>query len=158
MKGEEIEENIETSIEININAFIPEKYIPNENHKLEIYKKIASIRSQQDADEIEEEIEDRFGNIPEQIRNLIHISFIKSVAQKIGISNISETKTHVKLQFKNASYMKPTMITEAVKFYGNRIEINGGTPPYIKLRYYNQQRKYKDLKQLLEKISGLHNQ
>ncbi|MBF8983634.1 transcription-repair coupling factor [Lutibacter sp. B2] len=158
MKGEEIEENIETSIEININAFIPEKYIPNENHKLEIYKKIAGIRSQQDADEIEEEIEDRFGNIPEPVRNLIHISFIKSVAQRIGISNISETKTHVKLQFENASYMKPMMITEAVKFYGNRIEINGGTPPYIKLSYYNEQRKYKDLKQLLEKISSLHNQ
>ncbi|MEW9122668.1 MAG: transcription-repair coupling factor, partial [Thermotaleaceae bacterium] len=94
MKGEKIEDFVETSIEINVNAYILESYIENETYKLDVYKKIASIRDQQDVYNIEEELEDRFGSIPEAVTNLIAIAYIKAMAQKCGITQITETNSH----------------------------------------------------------------
>jgi transcription-repair coupling factor (superfamily II helicase) len=155
LKGEEVIDDIETSVEININAFIPGRYIQDEKHKLEIYKKIATIRSKDDSEEVEEEILDRFGTLPKEVSNLIDIAYMKAIAQKLGIINISETKTHAKLIFKDAKYMNPMILAELISFYKNRIEINGGKEPYIRLKYYNDARKYSDLKQLLDKIDSL---
>nr|WP_246637561.1 transcription-repair coupling factor [Crassaminicella profunda] len=156
MKGEEIQEIPETSIEINVNAFIPEKYITNESHKLEIYKKIASIRDKQDTYELEEEIEDRFGNIPETVMNLISIAYIKAMAQKMGMVHISETETHAKFVFDEAGRMNPLVISEMIGFYGNRIDINVGNNPHIRLKYYFYNKRLKEIRGFLEKISGFN--
>nr|WP_168198205.1 transcription-repair coupling factor [Crassaminicella thermophila] len=156
MKGEQIEEITEANIEINVNAFIPEKYIMNESHKLEIYKKIASIRDKQDAYDLEEEIEDRFGNIPQPVMNLISIAYIKAMAQKLGIVHISETDTHVKLEFDKGSRMNPMLISEMIGLYGNRIHINASANPYIRFTYYFYNNRLKEIKDFLEKISGFN--
>ncbi|WP_243109438.1 transcription-repair coupling factor [Anaerophilus nitritogenes] len=155
MKGEQIQENIETSIEINVNAFIPEGYILNENHKLELYKKIASIKDKQDVEDLEQEIEDRFGDIPKAVMNLVAIAHIKAMAQKIGITRITETKMHGKLEFHVSSKINPFMISEMVEEYGNRVYINAGNTPYIKFRYSTLEQRIRELQNFLEKISSL---
>jgi len=71
LKGDHIEEFEDTIIEINIDAYIPEEYIKNQAHKIEIYKKIASIRNIDDMYKIEEEIRERFGSIPVNTQNLL---------------------------------------------------------------------------------------
>lgn len=157
MKGEQVEPVIETAVEISVNAFIPEKYIPNENHKLEIYKKIASIRDKQDAYDIEEEIEDRFGTIPETVMNLITIAYIKAMAQKLGIIHVSETESYGKLAFDTVNRINPRFIGEIIGCYGNRIQINAGTNPHIRFVYRNFNNRHYELREFLEKISGFHN-
>ncbi|MCT4607205.1 MAG: transcription-repair coupling factor [Marinisporobacter sp.] len=156
MKGEEIQEVPDTSIEINVNAFIPEKYITNESHKLEIYKKIAAIRDQQDVYDLEEEIEDRFGNIPEAVMNLISIAYIKAMAQKVGIVHITETETHAKFIFDEASRMNPLMISEVIGFYGSRIDVNVGNNPHIRIKYYFYNKRLKEVRKVLEKINSFN--
>ncbi|QXM07225.1 transcription-repair coupling factor [Crassaminicella indica] len=156
LKGEEIQEVPDTAIEINVNAFIPEKYIMNESHKLEIYKKIASIKDKQDVYDLEEEIEDRFGNIPEAVMNLIAIAYIKAMAQRMGIVTISETKMHAKFVFDEASRINPLMISEMIGFYGNRIDVNVGNNPHIRLKYYFYNNRLKEISGFLEKISGFN--
>ncbi|TCO71369.1 transcription-repair coupling factor [Marinisporobacter balticus] len=154
MKGEKIEEIIETSIEIHINAFIPAKYIVNETHRLEIYKKMASIRDGQDVYDLEEEIEDRFGNLPEAVMNLISIAYIKAMAQNLGVVRITETKTHAKLEFDKANRMNPMVISEVIAFYGKRIQVSVGINPHITLKYYFENQRIKEIRGCLEKISG----
>lgn len=71
LRGEHTEEEIGTTVELRVDAHIPESYIHNQNQRIDIYKKIASITSLQDSYDVEEEIEDRFGTIPPPVRNVI---------------------------------------------------------------------------------------
>ena len=82
LKGETISETIDTMIELQINAHIPETYITDVNQKIEIYKKVAYIESQEEINDIEEEVEDRFGDVPESVRNLFEISIYKKYSEK----------------------------------------------------------------------------
>ncbi|MFZ5966673.1 MAG: transcription-repair coupling factor [Bacillota bacterium] len=155
LKGEELTKDVEASIEINVNAYIPENYISNENQKFEIYKKIAATRDKQDAYGIEEEIEDRFGTIPEPVMNLIAIAYIKAMAQKAGITTVSETSSYAKFQFHGEYKINLPLIGEIIHSYGNRIHFHGGIQPYLMLKYRNQANKLKEIRELLEKISGM---
>ncbi|NLI60636.1 MAG: transcription-repair coupling factor, partial [Clostridiales bacterium] len=85
LQGEEPEKPIEVTIDIKVNGYIEDDYIPLEGQKIEIYKKIAAIENLQDKYDIEEELEDRFGDIPESVANLVDIAYIKALAGRFGI-------------------------------------------------------------------------
>ena len=89
LKGETVQKPMEITIDIRVNAYIDDGYIPLEGQKIEIYKKIAAIENLQDKYDIEEELEDRFGDIPEPVSNLIDIAYIKALAGGLGISEVS---------------------------------------------------------------------
>lgn len=158
LKGEEVEDIVETSLDINVNAFISSKYISNEKYKLEIYKKIASIREKEDAYNIEEEIEDRFGTLPESVYNLISISYIKVLAQKLKISSISEMKKGFKFEFSNKYKLDPYLLAKISQEFGKRIMVNCSNTPYFIYNIYNykisQSKKLKEIINMLEKIRG----
>ena len=90
-KGEPVKEERTVRVALSADAFLPESYIINEEQKLEIYKKIAAIESTEDYDEVREELRDRFGDIPAPAGNLLRIALIRSVAGRIGITEISGT-------------------------------------------------------------------
>ena len=87
-KGEPIKEERMVRVNLSADAFLPESYIINEEQKLEIYKKIAAIESTDDYDDVKEELADRFGEIPAPAGNLLRIALIRSVAARIGITEI----------------------------------------------------------------------
>jgi transcription-repair coupling factor (superfamily II helicase) len=157
-KGEKVEETIETSIDINVNAFISSDYISNERYKLEIYKKIASIRDKEDAYNIEEEIEDRFGTLPQPVYNLISISYIKILAQKLKINLISEIKDGLKFEFDNKYKLDPYLLANISDAFGRRIIMNCSNNPYFTYRFndktLNQNKKLNEIIDMLEKIRG----
>lgn len=88
LKGEKIEEKIETEIKLNVNAYIPYSYISNEVDKIEVYKKIASVENKEDYEDVKEELCDRFGEMPIEVEALIDISYIKSIGSDLKISKI----------------------------------------------------------------------
>ena len=78
MKGEStIREDYETAIDLDIDAFIPERYIRNEAQKLDIYKRIAAISNEEEYDDMLEELMDRFGEPPRSVQNLLSIAWLK---------------------------------------------------------------------------------
>ncbi|MBF1051663.1 MAG: transcription-repair coupling factor, partial [Peptostreptococcaceae bacterium] len=95
LKGIQEEERVSTEVYIGVNAYIPDTYIEDEIQKMEIYKKIASISSKEDYFEIQAEIEDRYSNIPYQVENLLKISSIRSLGEKIGIEKISQKNKQI---------------------------------------------------------------
>lgn len=99
IKGEIDQEPIETTVDIKIDAFIPASYIEDEIQKIEVYKKIAAIESMNDYREIEEELKDRYSNIPEAVYNLMHIAYVKSLAKSILIEEIKEVGKEVRFKF-----------------------------------------------------------
>ncbi len=91
LRGEEIEEEVDTEIDIKVNAYIPTEYIEDEMDKIEMYKKIASIRDLEDKYNIEEEMEDRFSDIPYSVYALTDVAYIRALGKKLRIGRISKT-------------------------------------------------------------------
>jgi transcription-repair coupling factor (superfamily II helicase) len=123
-----------------------------------MYKKIASISSQQDLFDIEEEIEDRFGDIPNVVRNLLTIAYIKQLAQKCGISNISQKNNNIAIKFKSDKYVSPHAAMQIAGDYRGRILFTASEQPYFTLKTAEEKTEelLKEIKELVEKISSLH--
>lgn len=80
LKGEIEEEPYTTTVDLNVDAFIPVSYIPNEYQKLDIYKRIAGIENEAEMDDMLEELIDRYGDIPRKVQQLLQIALLKSLA------------------------------------------------------------------------------
>ncbi|WP_315117238.1 transcription-repair coupling factor [uncultured Clostridium sp.] len=120
LKGEIDKEPIETSIELKVDAYIPGSYIEDETQKIEIYKKIASINDYEDFIDIQEELEDRFSNIPSSVANLMDIAYLRSVAKSLGIEEIKEKGEEILIQFENMERLNDC-IRKGIKTNYNRI-------------------------------------
>ncbi len=88
-KGEKVEEKKECLIDLDVNAYIPESYISSPSLRIQGYKKIAGIEDQADSYAVAEELEDRFGEIPDAVYRLIDVAMIRAEARKIGIAEIT---------------------------------------------------------------------
>lgn len=121
LKGETREEIVETTIEIKIDAFIPSTYINDEVEKIQIYKKIAAIENIQDKNLIEEELEDRFGNIPLSVYNLINIAYIKCLARDIGIEELKQKSGEILFIYKDNLKMDTSKIQSMINKSNGRI-------------------------------------
>jgi transcription-repair coupling factor (superfamily II helicase) len=88
MKGERIEEEIETSMNLGVDIYIPKNYITDENIRMTFYKKIASAQTDQRLDDIRNELRDRFGALPANVENLLHFVRVKRFAQQLGVISI----------------------------------------------------------------------
>ena len=82
LKGKKEEADYATTIDLDIDAFIPESYIKNEYQKLDIYKRIAAIESEEEMDDMIEELIDRFGDIPKKVELLLEVARLKNLAQQ----------------------------------------------------------------------------
>lgn len=134
LQGINSEEEFETSIDININAYIPSEYIENEEQKLEIYKKISSIKTYEDFLDVQEEIEDRYGDIPTSVQNLLDIALIKSQAHSINIISINQKIDKLIITYKNQTFIKEETIIKLIKDYKNKLLFTSAGNPYITLK------------------------
>ena len=154
IKGEEIVENIETSVDINISAYIPSRYISNGEQKLEIYKKIANIKTRDDFFDVQDEIIDRFGNIPDVTQNLLDIALLKSIANKLGITSISQKKNNIIISFSENSKVDLEKITKLVLENSDKLLFTAGISPYM--TYKNKDKlDIEQIRDLLEMIENL---
>ncbi len=88
MKGERIAEEVETSMNLGVDIYIPKNYITDENLRMTFYKKIASAQNDQRLEDIRNELRDRFGAVPPNIDNLLHFVKVKRYAQSLGVISI----------------------------------------------------------------------
>jgi transcription-repair coupling factor (superfamily II helicase) len=88
MKGERIEEEVETSMNLGVDIYIPKNYISDENLRMTFYKKVASASTDDRLDEIRNELRDRFGALPQNVENLIRFVQVKRFAQQMGVVSI----------------------------------------------------------------------
>lgn len=123
----------ETAFSLPISAIIPERYIENEVLRLQMYKKIAVIESDEDEMEITDELLDRFGDIPKETVNLIKISKIRSMAGKLGIKEIMQQGYKIIFKLWDNIKLSESMMAGLIEAYGERLMINGGKDPYIRL-------------------------
>lgn len=131
LKGEEIFDRFETSIDIKISAYIPESFIDDEERKLEIYKKISHITGEEDYNEVWEEIEDRYGDLPLSVKNLLDISYLKATANKTGITSVMQKGNNIVCTFKNDANIDIERLMQIIKDSRSKILLTSGQNPYI---------------------------
>lgn len=97
--GQNVERKRETEIDLNVSAYLPKDYISAEQQRIEIYKTIASIENEQDMEKVTEEIIDVYSDMPQSVNYLLHIAYIKSLAQKIGVKKLKQTGEMLNIDF-----------------------------------------------------------
>ena len=125
-------EDFTTSIDIDVDAYIPTQYILNEEQKLEIYKRIASIENQGESEDMKDELIDRFGEVPIEVNNLLRISLIRDRAHKLFIPEIKGGKGTVEIKINPNARINGKNIPKLLKKYGNRMSFKPtGYPLFI---------------------------
>ena len=110
-KGEPEQPETETLIDLPVSAFIPESYIQSHSQRIGAYKRIAAIDSLDGFYDVYDEIEDRYGTVPQTVHNLMEIAFIKNSARRCGIAEITGSSAQVIFRFdeKNLPPMQPVI-------------------------------------------------
>ena len=134
IRGTVIDERSETSVSLNISAFIPKEYIKGENYRIEMYKKISMIYSQEDAYDVYEEIEDRYGTLPKSVENLINISLLRSMASECGISEIKQKERNAVLVLDKDKKLDLKIISGLIEQFKDLILFSPTGSPYITIR------------------------
>ena len=132
MQGIKTEKEIDVQIDLNVTCYIPDEYIPDSAQKIEIYQDIALCKNEEDIQNVIDEMIDRFGNIPNQIENLINISRIKMLCKKLEISRVQSRRDGIVFTFDNPN---PNIdILKIIQDYKNRLSFTQGIKPQIMLK------------------------
>ncbi len=156
LQGKMPEEDIETTVDLNVDGYIPSTFIENEEQKIEIYKKIAATNNKNDVLDITEEIIDRFGNIPKQVQNLLKISYIKSLSKKLHVKSITQTGNTVNIEMVSGGDLSQDIIGFLMKNYYTKISFVGTNEPIIryKLDSLEQTKILKELEEFLDILNN----
>ncbi|MDR2571103.1 MAG: transcription-repair coupling factor [Oscillospiraceae bacterium] len=132
-KGEVSTTKVECIADLNVAAGIPEKYVPSAQHRMDFYRRIALIRSEDDSNEIISELIDRYGDPPIQVLTLTSVAMLRSEASQLGIKEISQREGW--LNFKLSEFkMESISSLYTLSDYSGRIKVLAGTDPALALK------------------------
>ena len=153
MKGEKEEtEEYETAVDLKTDAYIPAAYIRNEIQKLNMYKKIAAIENEEEYEDMQDELMDRFGEIPKPVSNLLMIALLKSKAHNAWITEIKGDKARLKITMYAKARIDVGRIPEITELYGKALRFYGGGEPYFE---HMPKSPLKNMEDIFEKISSI---
>ena len=139
LQNQPVREDFETTVYIKVNAFIPPDYIPNEGQKLQIYKKIAAIRTEEDYFDMQDELTDRYSDMPQCVSNLLDITYIKALANQAGIETVEYKEgTGLQLDFRAQASLNAERLAAYLKENQGRVRVisgSRGTRMLIRLRH-----------------------
>ena len=135
LKGEVVREKSEDlKIDLNVSAIIPSWYIAEEELKMEMYKKCATISNDEDLSDIMDEFIDRFGDVPKETENIMYLNYIRSLAEAIGTSRIYEERGTIVVVLEKDNLLKAENLAMASAKFGYDLIINVGTQPRLRLK------------------------
>ena len=119
-------EDFQTTVEAEADAFIPGSYIRSEEQRLDIYKRIASVSTEDDYLNMQDELLDRFGEIPRAVGNLLTIALIRGLSHSLGISEVTVTRQEARVTLRADAALSPERIPELVSGYRGRLSVRPG--------------------------------
>nr|WP_310603064.1 transcription-repair coupling factor [Anaerosporobacter sp.] len=125
------EETFDTTVDLDVDAFIPSTYIRNEFLKLEMYKRVAEIENENEFLDMQDEILDRFGDIPKSVNNLLNIALIKAIAHKSFVTQITHKELNVKMIMYNKAKINVAGIPSVVEKFSPQLTFVPDTNPYF---------------------------
>ena len=133
MQGINIEEEQDIQIDLPVSSYIPEDYIKNGSQKIEIYQDIALCKSEEDIQNVTDEIIDRYGEIPKEALNLLEIARIKNLARAVNVIKIAQKIDGIVFLFDKNKF-DIEIVKKLVLRYGSKVQFSKGIEPYITLK------------------------
>jgi len=149
-KGEELQpDKSECLIDITVDAYIPERYIAEAAGRIEAYKRIAAIETEEDAQDVLDELIDRYGDVPDSVAGLVDISLVRVSAARAGIYEIGQKRDALILY---SDTLNAQRVKLAVAALPGRITVNSSTKPYLAVRVASGEKPLELLKQALSAL------
>ena len=144
LKGEMEEEPYTTTVDLNVDAFIPSSYIPNEYQKLDVYKRIASIEKQEEMEDMVDELTDRFGDVPRKVQQLLSIAMLKALAHSAYVVAVEQKGEIIKFIMYERANIKVEEIPTLLEQYKGELSFKIDTNPYFMYQKKRKNKKDKD--------------
>ncbi len=132
-KGEKPEVKTECPADLSVAAHIPESYVPSAEQRMDLYRRIARIRTEEDADDMTDEMIDRFGDPPKSVNTLIHVALLRGEASRAGITAISQKAGWLHFALADFDMRQISALYEKPEFRG-RMKIEAGDTPALRLK------------------------
>lgn len=130
-KGETLPKSVNCTVDIQINAHIPENYISSLNQRISVYKKIMTVENEYDKTDLIDELIDRYGDVPESVIGLIDISLLRNTASMLGISEITQRNGQLYFYTENLDMKQAQALSQA---YKGKITLNGINKSYVAVK------------------------
>ncbi len=131
LKGELEEEPYTTTVDLNVDAFIPAAYIPNEYQKLDIYKRIASIETEDEMEDMLEELTDRFGDVPKKVQQLLNIALLKALAHSVYVISVEQKGESFRFTMYEKAKVHVERIPTLLETYQGNLKFTVEANPYF---------------------------
>ncbi len=114
----------EVFLDLDYTGFIPDTYINESVEKMEVYKKIASVQNEEELAGVNQELEDQYGPLPEEVQNLLAIADIRAMSKKLHISRIRERSGSIRVEFAFIRVINPDNVARLIVESGGKVTIN----------------------------------
>src|SRR5215469_372341 len=114
MKGEAAPEEAETQLNLGLNIRIPAEYIPEENQRLRMYKRVAGVETESQLSDVAAELQDRYGEPPQAVRNLLDYASLKLLCMRVGVNAIDRKRDAVTFKFRQNASIDPEQLARFV--------------------------------------------
>ena len=154
-RGVKVEHRAECSADLAVAANIPEAYIPAEGQRMDIYRRIALLRTEDEADDLIDELIDRFGDLPSGVSALIHVALLRGEAGKAGISDISQKSGKLIFALRDFDMERISALYARPEYKGV-LKVEAGTTPRVSLRLKSNARIVDQARKFIKDFSEAH--
>ena len=132
-RGEKPELRAECAADLTVAASIPDRYVPSPEQRMDLYRRIARIRSEEEADDLVDELVDRYGDPPRPVNNLISVALLRAAAAKCGITEIAQRGERLNFTLRDPDLARVSAIAGRPAYRG-RLLFSAGDKPYLSLK------------------------
>lgn len=151
MQGIEVVEEQDVQIDLAVSSYIPDNFIENSSQKIEIYQNIALCRTEEELQNVIDEVIDRYGRLPKELENLIDIARIKQLARKANILKIAQRENGIVFYFVKEK-IKPEMVNTLITKYPMLVKFSNAVEPYVTLRIKENENIIEKAKEFLNTV------
>ncbi|MCI8517273.1 MAG: transcription-repair coupling factor [Hungatella sp.] len=147
------EEDFQTVVDCDINAYIPGGYIKNEYQKLDIYKRISTIENEDEYMDMQDELIDRFGELPGAVENLLKVAYLKALAHQAYVTDMNINRQEIRMTLYPRARLKTEELPDIIGRYKGDLKIQMGDAPG--LFYQERNGKNRDSRKMMEKAEEI---
>ncbi len=133
-RGQNEEQPVETVVELPVEAYIPNEFISDSNQKVEVYRRMASLQRSGNIADLEEELVDRFGDLPQAVQNLLRISQIRVMAGHLKIKSVNKQQGFYRLTFAKGHSLTGEKLVKVGEYYRNKVKFSNDDSEF-EIRY-----------------------
>ena len=152
-RGEEKRIETECAADLTVNAHIPDRYVPSAEQRMDLYRRIAAIRSEAEADDLVDELIDRYGEPPRTVNNLISVALLRAAAAEAGITDIAQKQGQLVFTLARFSLEQFSALC-AMDRYQNRLLLTPGEVPRFTFRLKKGEDALRAARQVVDDFAG----